>query len=76
MPYTIRLTIRAPINAEYFAIGPNVSTACDSTSPGVIENKVWDASSGMNIALKKVLNAKETAIAIAPPTSPTRKTEA
>jgi hypothetical protein len=30
----------------------------------------------MNIALKKVLNAKETAIAMAPATSPTRKTEA
>jgi hypothetical protein len=40
MPYTTRLTIRAPINAEYFAMGPNVSTACDSTSPGVSENKV------------------------------------
>ena len=40
MAYTTRLTIRAPINAEYFAIGPNVSTASDSISPGVSENKV------------------------------------
>jgi len=31
---------------------------------------------GMNIALKKVLNANETAIAMMPPTSPTRKTKA
>ena len=76
MPYTTRLMTRAPINAEYFAMGPNVSTACDSTSPGVTENKVWDASSGMNIALRKVRNAKATAIAMAPLISPTRKTEA
>ena len=74
-PYTIRLTVRAPRKAEYFAIGPNVSTACDSISPGVSENKVWDASSGMNIELKKVREARDTAIAIAPPTSPTRKSE-
>jgi hypothetical protein len=40
IPYTKRLTIRALINAEYFAMGPNVSTASDSISPGVIENKV------------------------------------
>jgi hypothetical protein len=39
-PYSIRLTIMAPINAEYLAIEPNVSTACDSISPGVSENKV------------------------------------
>ena len=62
----------APINAEYFAIEPNVSTACDSISPGVSENKVWDASSGMNIPPKKILCTKDTATAIAPVTSPIR----
>ena len=76
MPYTTRLTIRAPINAEYLATGPKVPTACDSTSPGVSENKVWDASSGMNVTPKKVRSAKATAIAMAPLTSPTRKTKA
>ena len=57
-------------------MGPNVSTASDSISPGVIENKVWDASSGMNIAPENVRRYKETAIAMAPLMSPRRKSKA
>ena len=60
----------APINAEYLASDPNVSTACDSTSPGVSENKVWDAISGMNGPPKNNLRSKDTAIAMAPAASP------
>src|SRR5919199_4991534 len=39
-PYSMILAITAPINAEYLASGPSVSTARDSTCPGVRENKV------------------------------------
>ena len=60
----------APINAEYLASGPNVSTACDSISPGVRENKVWDATSGRNGLPANNLRSKDTAIAIAPAASP------
>jgi hypothetical protein len=38
-PYSTILAMTAPINAEYLAKGPRLSTACDSTSPGVSENK-------------------------------------
>lgn len=52
------LTTVAPINVEYLAKGPSVSTACDSISPDVIEIKPWEAISGMNnpliVNLKKI----------------------
>ncbi|CAN5862472.1 hypothetical protein BH23THE1_BH23THE1_13720 [soil metagenome] len=51
------LTTVAPINVEYLARGPNVSTACDSISPDVIENKPWEAISGMNNPL--IVNFKK-----------------
>ncbi|MEP6576075.1 MAG: hypothetical protein ABJB85_06590 [Nitrososphaerota archaeon] len=47
-PYNTKLITRAAIKAEYLARGPKFSTACDSNSPGVSENNVWDASSGRN----------------------------
>jgi hypothetical protein len=40
IPKTTILAIIEPINAEYLARGPKVSTACDSNSPGVTENNV------------------------------------
>src|ERR1041384_8782673 len=48
IPKTAILAIIEPIKAEYLASGPKFSTACDSNSPGVSENKVCDASSGRN----------------------------
>ncbi len=60
----------APIKAEYLASEPKVSTACDSTSPGVSENKVWDATSGINGPPKNNLRSKDIAIAMAPAASP------
>ena len=60
----------APINAEYLASEPKFSTACDSICPGVSENKVCDASSGMNWLPKNNLRSKDTAIAMAPAASP------
>ena len=47
----------APINVEYFANGPSVSTACDSISPEVIEINPWEAISGMNNPL--IVNFKK-----------------
>ena len=48
MPQRKMLTTVAPINVEYLAKGPSVSTACDSISPEVIEINPWEAISGMN----------------------------
>ena len=51
------LTTVAPINVEYLAKGPSVSTACDSISPDVIEINPWEAISGMNNPL--IVNFKK-----------------
>jgi hypothetical protein len=66
-PYNIKLTITAPEKAEYLASGPKFSTACDSNCPGVSENKVWDASSGMNGPPTNDRISSAIAIAINPP---------
>lgn len=58
------------MNAEYLAIGPKVPTAWDSTDPGVSENKVWEAISGINGALNANLKTKAMAIATLPAHSP------
>jgi hypothetical protein len=67
------LTKVAPIKDEYLARGPRVSTACDSTSPGVRENNVNDATSGMNKAPANNRKSIPTATAIAPATIPPKK---
>jgi len=51
IPQSRMLTTVAPINVEYLAKGPSVSTACDSISPDVIEINPWEAISGMNSPL-------------------------
>lgn len=61
----------APINAEYLASGPKVPTAWDSIAPGVSENKVCDAISGIKGPLSANLRTKATATAIAPVQRPT-----
>src|SRR5919199_6681 len=71
-PYSMILAITAPINAEYLASGPNVSTARDSICPGVSENKVCDAISGRNDPPTSNLISNEIATAIAPATSPVK----
>ena len=63
----------APEKAEYLASGPKFSTACDSNCPGVSENNVCDASSGMNIPPANDLIISAIAIAIAPAASPPEK---
>jgi len=72
-PYNIKLTITAPEKAEYLASGPKFSTACDSNCPGVSENKVWDASSGMNGPPTNDRISSAIAIAIAPAATPPQK---
>lgn len=59
----------APENAEYLASGPRFSTACDSNCPGVSENKVCDASSGMNGPPANDRISSAIAIAMAPAAS-------
>ena len=70
IPYSKMLTTVAPINVEYFANGPRVSTAWDSISPEVIDIRPWDASSGINnpfmVIFKKIDNAKATSPAASP----------
>jgi hypothetical protein len=61
----------APIKAEYLASGPNVPTAWDSTDPGVSENRVWDAISGIKGPLNVNLRINAMAIATAPVQRPT-----
>ena len=61
----------APIKAEYLASGPNVPTAWDSTDPGVSENRVWDALSGIKGPLNANLRINAMAIATAPVQRPT-----
>ena len=60
-------------NAEYLASGPKFSTACDSNCPGVSENKVCDASSGMNGPPTNDRISNANAIAMAPAASPPPK---
>ena len=50
----------AVVNAAYFASEPNVSTEKDSTCPGVRENSVWEASSGINNPPAMILKTAET----------------
>ena len=69
-PYKMKLIIMAAVKAEYFARGPKFSTACDSNSPGVSENKVCDASSGRNGPPVSDLISSEIPIASAPATIP------
>ena len=57
IPQSTMLTTIAPINVEYLAKGPSVSTACDSISPDVIEINPWEAISGMNNPL--IVNFKK-----------------
>ncbi len=65
------MAIIAPIKAEYLASGPNVPTAWDSTDPGVSENRVWDAISGIKGPLNANLRSKAIDIATAPAQRPT-----
>ncbi len=74
-PYTIMLTTVAPIKDEYFARGPSVCTACDSTSPGVSENRVNDAISGINRPSANNLRSKDIVTATAPATRPPTKND-
>jgi len=73
VPYKMKLIIMAAVKAEYFARGPKFSTACDSNSPGVSENKVCDASSGRNGPPASDLISSEIPIASAPATIPAIK---
>lgn len=57
-------------NAEYLASGPRFCTACDSNCPGVSENNVCEAISGMNIPPANDLIISAIAIAMAPAASP------
>ena len=69
----MKLTTIAAIKAEYLARGPKFSTACDSNSPGVSENKVCDASSGRNDPPASDLINSEIPMARAPATTPAVK---
>lgn len=59
-----------PIKAEYLASGPKFSTACDSNSPGVIENNAWDAIWGRNNPPLNSFTISDTATATAPAARP------
>ena len=72
-PYNIKLIIIAAVKAEYLARGPKFSTACDSNCPGVSENRVCDASSGMKGPPANDRISIDTAIATAPAASPRMK---
>ena len=67
------LTMIAPMKEEYLARDPNVCTAWDSTSPGVIENRVNEAISGKNKSSANNLKSKDIATAIAPAAIPPMK---
>jgi hypothetical protein len=73
MPYTIIFTIMAPINEEYLARGPNVSTALDSISPEVMDTNACDAISGINKLLKETLRINDMANAAKPAAIPQAK---
>ena len=72
-PYKRRLTSTAPLKAEYLARLWSVSTAFDSTAPGVRLKSVCAASSGRKTPPNATLIRYETARAIPPPRRPTRK---
>jgi hypothetical protein len=72
-PYNIKNIIIAPVNAEYLARGPKFSTACDSNCPGVSENRVCYASSGMKGLPAKGRISSDIVIATAPAASPRMK---
>ena len=67
------LTSVAPMKEVYLARGPRVCTACDSTSPGIRENNVNDAISGINNPPANNRRIRDIATAIAPATIPPRK---
>ena len=69
----MKLITMAAMKAEYLAKGPKFSTACDSNSPGVSENKVWDAISGRKGPPASDLISSEIPIASAPATIPAIK---
>ena len=69
----MKLITIAAMKAEYLAKGPKFSTACDSNSPGVSENKVWDAISGRKGPPVSDLISSEIPIARAPATIPAAK---
>ena len=65
------MAIIAPTRAEYLARGPKVSTAWDSIAPGVRENSVCDAISGIKGPLNANLRTRAIATAIPPVQIPT-----
>ena len=69
------LTMTAPIKEEYLAKDPSVCTACDSTSPGVRENNVNDAISGINKPPANDLRSKDITRAMAPAARPPMKND-
>jgi len=73
MPYNTKLITMEAIKAEYLASGPKFSTACDLMAPGVIENNVCEASSGMNGNPINDLNSSATPIAMEPDAKPATK---
>ncbi len=72
-PYNIKLIIIAAVKAEYLARGPKFSTACDSNCPGVRENRVCDASYGMNGPPANDRISNDIAMATAPAARPKTK---
>jgi hypothetical protein len=60
----------APINEEYLARDPNVSTALDSISPEVNETNACEAKSGINKPLADNLNIKDRVNAAKPAAIP------
>ena len=65
----------APIKDVYLARGPRVCVAWDSISPGVRENNVNDAISGMNNPPAYNLRIRDIATAHAPATIPPIKND-
>jgi hypothetical protein len=58
---------------EYLARGPKFSTACDSIDPGVIENNVCEASSGINGDPINDFNNSATPMEMEPAANPATK---
>lgn len=73
IPKIIVVTIIDAIKVEYLAIGPKVSIAWDSNSPGVSENNVCDASSGRNNPPTNTLRMIDIDIDTRPTTIPAEK---
>src|SRR6476659_9052335 len=70
IPKAIIFAIIEPIKAEYLASGPKFSTACDSNSPGLIENNALDAISGRINPPLISFTISDTATATAPAARP------